>query len=165
MNFSIGDMAVYPGRGVGEITSIEARSLGGSDQDFYIMKLNSSKKDPTATVMVATAAAERVGLRQVISRRVAKSVFDELKKTEISVTTQPWNRRFREYTEMLHSGSPIKVAKVLRDLSRIRQEKGELSYGERQLMDKARNLLISELALARKTDEEKVAKSIDTILA
>ena len=165
MTFSIGDMAVYPGRGVGKITSIEQRFLGGSDKHFYIMKIATSKTDPQATVMVATDAVDRVGLRQVISRKVSTSVLDELKKAEIAVTTQPWNRRFREYTEMLHSGSPIKVAKVLRDLSRIRQEKGELSYGERQLMDKARNLLIAELALARKTDELKVAKSIDSILA
>ena len=164
MSFSVGDMAVYPGRGVGEITSIEQRQLGGSNKDFYVMKITTNK-DPKATVMVATDAVDRVGLRQVISRRVAKSVIDELKKDEIAVTSQPWNRRFREYTEMLHSGSPIKVAKVLRDLSRVRQEKGELSYGERQLMEKAKNLLIAELALAKKTNEDKVAKAIDTILS
>ncbi|MEZ4287032.1 MAG: CarD family transcriptional regulator [Polyangiales bacterium] len=165
MTFIVGDKAVYPGRGVGEITAIEQRALGGSNKDFYILRMNAGKTDPNAKVMVATDAVERVGLRQVISKTDANRVMKELKKDEVAVTSQPWNRRFREYTDMLHSGSPIKVAKVLRDLSRVRQEKGELSYGERQLMDKAKSLLVTEIALAKQASEEKVAEDIDTILA
>ncbi len=165
MAFAVGDKAVHPAHGVGEITAIEERRLGAGIKNFYILKIASTKADGKPdTVMVATDAVDRVGLRSVISRRTAKNVIDELKKNEIAVTSQPWNRRFREYTEMLNSGSPLKVAKVLRDLSRVRIEKGELSYGERKLMEQARNLLITELALARKVKEETVAKDIDSIL-
>jgi CarD family transcriptional regulator len=99
-----------------------------------------------------------------MSRRAAKSVLDELRKNEMAVTSQPWNRRYREYTEMLKSGSPIEVAKVLRDLARVRADKGELSYGEKKLMEQARNLLITELALARRVREETIERDIDRIL-
>ena len=78
----------------------------------------------------------------------------------MAVTSQPWNRRYREYTEMLKSGSPIKVAKVLRDLSKVRGDKGELSYGEKKLMEQARKLLITELALARRVREETIERDL-----
>jgi CarD family transcriptional regulator len=99
----------------------------------------------------------------VISRKDAKKVVEILKADEVAVTSQPWNRRYREYTEMLKSGSPFEVAKVLRDLYRLRSDK-ELSFGERQLLDKARSLLITELALARRCKEQTVESEIQGIL-
>lgn len=161
MSFSIGDKAVHPAHGVGEITQIEARTIGTNKIDFYILKLVNGK---TGTIRVALDAVDRVGLRQVMSRRAAKTVLDELRKDEMAVTSQPWNRRYREYTEMLKSGSPIEVAKVLRDLSKVRSDKGELSYGEKKLMEQARKLLITEMALARRVREETIERDIDKIL-
>jgi CarD family transcriptional regulator len=161
MSFSVGDKAVHPAHGVGEITQIEERLIGSDKIDFYILKLLNGK---AGTIRVALNAVDRVGLRQVMSRSAAKTVLDELKKDEMAVTSQPWNRRYREYTELLKSGSPIKVAKVLRDLSKVRSDKGELSYGEKKLMEQARKLLISELALARRVREETIERDIDKIL-
>ncbi len=159
MEFKIGDKAVHPAHGVGEVTAIEKKSIAGSDKRFYILKI----ADTGMTVMVPTDGVERLGLRTVISKREAGKVMRELKKDEVAVTSQPWNRRYREYTEMLKSGSPIEVARVLRDLSRLRSDK-ELSFGERRLLEQARNLLVAELALAKEVDEAKVAKDIDKIL-
>ena len=161
MSFSIGDKAVHPAHGVGEITQIEERLIGSDKIDFYILKLLNGK---SGTIRVALNAVDRVGLRQVMSRSAAKTVLAELKKDGMAVTSQPWNRRYREYTEMLKSGSPIKVAKVLRDLSKVRAEKGELSYGEKKLMEQARKLLITELALARRVREETIERDLEAIL-
>ncbi len=161
MSFSVGDKAVHPAHGVAEITKIEKRVIGTDNVDFYILKLVNGK---AGTIRVAMNAVDRVGLRQVMSRRAAKTVLDELKKDEMAVTSQPWNRRYREYTEMLKSGSPVKAAKVRRDLSKVRAEKGELSYGEKKLMEQARQLLITELALARRVREETIERDIDKIL-
>ncbi|MEM9073693.1 MAG: CarD family transcriptional regulator [Myxococcota bacterium] len=159
MEFNIGDKAVHPAHGVGEVTAIEKKSIAGTDKRFYILKI----VDSGMTVMVPTDGVKRLGLREVISKREAKKVMDELKKDEVAVTSQPWNRRYREYTEMLKSGSPIEVARVLRDLSRLRSDK-ELSFGERRLLEQARNLLVTELALAKAVKEEKINKDIDKIL-
>jgi CarD family transcriptional regulator len=112
--------------------------------------------------MIPTETASSTGLRNIISRKEAKEVMTILKSDEIAVKTQPWNRRYREYMEMLKSGSTTEVAKVLRDLYRLRGEK-DLSFGERRLLDTARNLLVSELALALSSSEEEMDKEIHGI--
>ena len=95
-------------------------------------------------------------------RKQAKEVIEILKSDQVAVTTQPWNRRYREYMEMLKSGSPFEVAKVLRDLFRLKGDK-DLSFGERRLLDTARVLLVSELALAFNQDEATVESQIQQI--
>lgn len=151
MKFNIGDMAVHPARGVGEVIRIEEKNIGGNKAEFYILQIVGT----SMTMMVPVDGVERAGMRNVIGKREASKVMSELKKDEVAVTSQPWNRRLREYTEKLQSGSPIEVARVLRDISRLRDEK-ELSFGERGLLEKARDLLVNELALAKDKPREKV---------
>ncbi|MCK9459335.1 MAG: CarD family transcriptional regulator [Proteobacteria bacterium] len=158
--FKIGDKAVYPAHGVGEVTDIQTRSLGGKERSFYILKvLENGMK-----IMVPTETAAAAGLRPVISRKDAKKVLDILKSDDVAVKTQPWNRRYREYMEMLKSGSPFEVAKVLRDLYRLKSDK-DLSFGERRLLDTARSLLVTELGLSLGKKEETVEKDIQTMFA
>lgn len=160
MEFKVGDKSVHPHHGVGEVTAIEAKEIAGQKKNFYILKI----VDSGMKVMVATDAAQRLGLRKVISRNEAKKVLDVLREKKIAVTSQPWNRRYREYIEMLNSGSPFEVAKVLRDLSLLKTDK-ELSFGERGLLDKAKSLLVTELAVARRCKEERVQDEIEQILS
>lgn len=160
MEFKVGDKSVHPHHGVGEVTAIEAKEIAGQKKNFYILKI----VDSGMKVMVATDAAARLGLRKVISRNEAKKVLDVLREKKIAVTSQPWNRRYREYIEMLNSGSPFEVAKVLRDLSLLKSDK-ELSFGERGLLDKAKSLLVTELAVARRCKEERVQDEIEQILS
>jgi CarD family transcriptional regulator len=158
--FKVGDKAVHPAHGVGEVTHIEIREIAGSQRSFYILKI----LDTGMKVMVPTDGVERAGLRGVISKKDAARVIDILKSNEVAVSSQPWNRRQREYMDMLKSGSPFEVAKVLRDLSRLKGEK-DLSFGERRLLDQARSLLITELALARKVKEARVEAEVQAILS
>ncbi|MEM6958867.1 MAG: CarD family transcriptional regulator [Myxococcota bacterium] len=159
MKFEVGDMAVHPARGVGEVIRIESKRIGGQESRFYILQIVGS----SMTMMVPVDGVDRAGMRRVISKREASKVIGELKKDEVAVTSQPWNRRHREYTEKLQSGSPIEVARVLRDISRLRGEK-ELSFGERGLLEKARDLLANELALAKGVTREKVLKDFEKAL-
>ncbi|MCA9600715.1 MAG: CarD family transcriptional regulator, partial [Myxococcales bacterium] len=153
MTFKVGERAVHPSHGVGVVTHIEIRDIGGSNKEFYV--LETTDRGRASKVLVATEAAERIGLRKIITLKDAKRVYDVLKATDVAVKAQPWNRRQREYTKMLNSGSPFEVAKVLRDLSRIRGSK-ELSLGERRLLEHAQSLVVTELAIAQKTTEERV---------
>lgn len=159
-NFKVGDKAVHPKHGVGEVTQIESREIAGKKASFYVLKV----LDTGMKLMVPTETADRVGLRTVISKKDATKVLEILKSTDVAVTAQPWNRRQREYTEMLMSGSPFQVAKVLRDLSRLKGGK-DLSFGERRLLDQARSLLVTEMALARKVKEDHIQKEILGIFA
>lgn len=159
MDFKIGDKAVHPAHGVGEVTRIDTKSIGGREQSFYVLRIEASE----STVMVPTGNISSSGLRPIISKSEAKEVIDELKRDDVAVTSQPWNRRYREYTDLLNSGSPIEVAKVLRDLSRLRETK-DLSFGERRLLEQARELIVKELAIAKEVNEDRVVKDLEKIL-
>jgi CarD family transcriptional regulator len=159
-SFKAGDKAVYPAHGVGEVVGIETREIAAEKRMFYILKII----DSGMKIMVPIEKAASVGLRGVITRKEAEEVMGVLKGNGVAVESQPWNRRYREYMEMLKSGSPFEVAKVLRDLSRLKFGK-DLSFGERRLLDQARTLLVKELALARRVSERVVEKEIGTIFA
>lgn len=157
--FEVGDNAVYPAHGVARIMGIESREIAGQKKEFYILKI----LDTEMKLMIPTDGAHRAGLRDVISKKEAKQVLEILKDPTVAVTAQPWNKRYREYTEMLSSGSAFEVAKVLRDLHRVKTEK-ELSFSERRLLEQARSLVVTELSLARNCAVEKVEKEIAAAL-
>lgn len=156
--FATGDMAVYPSHGVGRIEDVGMQTVGGIDQSFYILKII----DNDMTIMIPTATSDNVGLRPIISRNEVKKVVDILKDRDIKISAQTWNRRYRDYMEKIKTGSAFEVAVVLRDLLLLKGDK-DLSYGERKMMDTAKSLLIKELSLAKKVDEEKMEKQIDKL--
>jgi len=160
VTFKVGDKAVHPSHGVGEVTAIEQRDIGGSKQTFYVLRI----LDNGMKVMVPTTAAQQVGLRGIMSEKEAAAILTTMKAREVAVDVQPWSRRFRVYTEMIKSGSPIEVAKVLRDMNRLKFDK-DLSFGERRLLDQAKSLLLKELAFAKKKTEAEMAEEIRKIFS
>lgn len=159
--FKVGDMAVYPAHGVGKVMGIEHKEIAGSKTQFYILKI----VDSGMTIMVPTTNVRHVGLREVISSDEVDAVYEILKEQgEYTITEQTWNRRYREYMDKIKTGSVYEIAEVLRDLSMLRFEK-ELSFGERKMLDTARNLIIKELAIAQDVDESEVADELDTIFS
>jgi CarD family transcriptional regulator len=160
VDFKVGDKAVHPAHGVGEVTAIEQREIGGNKQMFYVLRI----LDNGMKVMVPTGATSQVGLRGIMSSKEADEILTTMRAREVAVDVQPWSRRFRVYTEMIKSGSPIEVAKVLRDMNRLKFDK-DLSFGERRLLDQARSLLLKELALAKKKSEAELAEEIRSIFS
>jgi CarD family transcriptional regulator len=158
--FEVGDMAVHPAHGVGEVTGIERRDLGGSVNLFYVLRM----LETGLKVMVPVRATAHVGLRRIMSKKEADQVLGILQAPEVAVDVQPWNRRFRAYTEMLKSGSPYEIAKVLRDMTRLKLDK-DLSFGERRLLDQAKSLLVKELALAKQMQPGAMEGEISQILS
>ncbi len=159
-DFKIGDKAVHPAHGLAEVTAIETRDFGGTNAVYYILRI----LDNGMKVMVPISAATQVGLRYAMSGAEANAVLTTLRAREVAVDLQPWSRRFRAYTEMLKSGSPHEVAKVLRDMHRLRFDK-DLSFGERRLLDQAKSLLMKELALAKQVTEAQLAAEVTEIFA
>jgi CarD family transcriptional regulator len=116
------------------------------------------------TIMIPTDNVTSVGLRPVIGREMVAKVYRILRTKKIEVDQQTWNRRYREYTEKIKTGSVIEIAKVLRDLFVIKADK-ELSFGERKMLDTARNLLVKELSIASADPEEKIIQDLKNIFA
>ena len=156
----MGDRAVYPAHGVAEIVAIESKEIAGTRKDFYVLKVVHSEMK----LMIPCDGAERAGLRNVVNLETAEEVFDVLRANDVAVKPGPWNRRFREYTELVNSGSLVEVAKVFRDLWRIRPDR-ELSYGERRLLEQSKSLLVAELALVRSMDLPAMESALEGAVA
>ena len=156
--FEVGDKAVYPGHGVGIIEAIETKEILGKNQIFYILRI----LDNEMTIMIPRDNVEAVRLRGVIRKFEVPKVIHILKDRDVTIDNQTWNRRYREYMEKINTGSIYEIAEVLRDLHLLKAEK-ELSFGERKIMDTAKNLLVKELAIARDVKESDVLREIKTI--
>ena len=156
--FIIGDKAVYPSHGVGVIEAIESKKISGREQIFYILRI----VDNGMTIMIPTGNVDVVGLREVIPPLEIPKVFQILKERRVSPDSQTWNRRYREYMEKINGGCIFSIAEVLRDLQMLKSGKN-LSFGERKILDTAKNLLVRELAVARNCKESEILLEIKKI--
>lgn len=156
--FKVGDMAVYPAHGVGEVKSIESREISGSRQLFYVLQII----DNGMKIMVPTTNVNAVGLREIISEDEVKAVYHILKERDVTIDNQTWNRRYREYMDKIKTGSVYEIAEVYRDLCLLKGQK-ELSFGERKMLDTAGNLLVKELAFAEDCEEDEIQENLEEI--
>ncbi len=157
--FSVGDKVVYPMHGAGVIEAIEEREVLGQKQQYYIMRLPVGDMK----VMIPTNSVGTVGLRQVIGETEVDKVFEVLRSAKTKMSTN-WNRRYRANLEKIKSGNIYEVAEVVRNLVLRDREKG-LSTGERKMLDSARQILVSELVLAKGIEEKAANSILDQVLA
>jgi CarD family transcriptional regulator len=157
-NFRVGDKAVYPAQGVAEVMGIESREVSGNQETFYMLRLLDSNR----RIMIPLNKAPTVGLRQVIGSEQVPEVFGLLRTKPVRLSRQNWNRRYRGYIEKLKTGSVFDVAEVLRDLYLLRYQK-PLSFGERRLLDTARELLVKELSVATHGPIDNVQRELEAI--
>jgi CarD family transcriptional regulator len=156
--FKVGDKAVYPAKGVAEVVSIEEKDIAGNRQKFYVLRL----LDTEHKIMVPVANATNIGLRPPISEQEIQDIFEILKEQTITFDHQTWNRRYRGFMDKVRTGSVYDVAEVLRELYRLKAEK-PLSFGERQMLEKTRTLIVKEIAVAQRRSEDDVRAGIEAI--
>jgi CarD family transcriptional regulator len=159
MKFEVGETVVYPHHCAAQIIEVSKKTVRGESQTY--LKLRVAQGD--LIIQVPAANVEMVGVRDVIDKKGVKQVFDVLRAEFVEEPTN-WSRRYKANLEKLASGDVVKVSEVVRDLWRRDQDRG-LSAGEKRMLAKARQILISELALARKVDEEKASAELDKVLA
>jgi CarD family transcriptional regulator len=158
--FKVGDLAVYPAHGVGIIEAIENKDIMGCIQPFYVMKILGNNMK----IMIPQHGAQSVGLRGLITKEEIPRVYDILKERDVTVDKQTWNKRYKEYWEKIKTGSAYEIAKVLRDLLRLKVDK-DLSFGERKMMDTAKNLLVKEISIASNLEEIRIEKDLNAIFS
>ncbi len=158
--FKVGDMAVYPAQGVGVIEAIESRDFMGNRRDYYVMAIMGNGMK----IMIPIDSADDVGLREVILENDIPKIYEILRTKNVPVDKQTWNKRYREYLEKIKTGSVFEIAGVLRDLLILKCDKN-LSFGERKMMDTAKNLLIKEISVVTKMEETKIEQELAVIFA
>jgi CarD family transcriptional regulator len=159
MVFKVGETVVYPHHGAALIEAIETRTIKGEGRKYLVLK--GAQGD--LTVRVPAENAEVVGVRDVVGQDGLDRVFEVLRAPHTEEPTN-WSRRYKANLEKLASGDVNKVAEVVRDLWRREKDRG-LSAGEKRMLAKARQILVSELALAEGTDEERAEILLDEVLA
>src|SRR5213082_2655454 len=159
MVFNVGETVVYPHHGAATIEAIESRVIKGEPKTYLVLKVAQGD----LTVRVPADNAEYVGVRDVVGQDGLERVFGILKAPHTEEPTN-WSRRYKANVEKIASGDVIKVAEVVRDLWRRDRDRG-LSAGEKRMLAKARQILVSELALAEATNEDKADAILDEVLA
>jgi CarD family transcriptional regulator len=157
--FDVGDKVVYPHHGAAVVEKREKKKAFGEERDYLVLRLAYGE----LTLMVPADNTEEVGLREVINDEEVEEVFAVLRKKEARMPTN-WSRRFKNHVEKLKSGDIYQVAEVVRNLSLREKDKG-LSAGEKRMLAKARQILISELTFAINVDEDEAQRRLDEALA
>ena len=152
--FNVGDKIVYPMHGAGVIDAIEEKDILGEKQSYYILKMPGEVK-----VMIPTAKAESVGVRNIIDKSSADEVLGVLEQDETAMDKN-WNKRYRDNMDKMKSGDIFEVADVVRNLSFKQKEKG-LSTGEKKMLNNAKQILVSELVLAEHATQDEIEQVIE----
>lgn len=158
MTFKKGDTVVHPEHGAAVVQEVRVKEFLGEKRKYLVLRVVYGD----LTVLVPTDSTEQVGLRACVSKTEARKILKTLTEDESS-TAANWSRRFKNNLEKLHSGDPYEVAEVLRNLAIRDREKG-LSAGEKRMITKARQILISELAFATGKSEDEAEAVIDGVL-
>ncbi len=158
MAYNVGDKVVYPHHGAGTVIKKEKRDVLGQKREYLTIQILHNDM----TVMVPVDSADKAGLRKVIAKNDVDEVIAVLQQDETKMPKN-WNRRFKHNREKIKTGDIFELAEVVRNLSIREAEKG-LSTGEKQMFNRAKKILASELMYARGLDETEADKFLDTVL-
>ena len=156
--FKVGDMVVYPKHGVGEVKLISTMEIHKMKTKFYTIQMEQGK----LLIRVPLEKQNEVGLRKISSKKKIEEIYDTLKQKP-KIRKIMWSRRAQEFDAKIHSGDPIKIGEVIRDLFR-KNNQPEQSYSERQMYQIALERLAREVAAKEKTDYFTATEKIENIL-
>lgn len=154
--FKIGEYAVCPGHGVGQVIDIQQREHGSETKYFYIIKVIANGM----TVMVPTDSKN--GARPLADEGEISKVFTVLGDHDVEVDNSTWNRRYREYMTKVKTGSLVEIAEVLRALFLLKSKKN-LSFGEKKMLDQCRDLISQEISLSKARDKKDIDGEIHSL--
>ncbi len=149
-DFHIGDRVVYPNHGVGIVEQIGSRTLGQQVERYYLLNIKSSN----LKVTIPFHSVETVGLRRLVKNGEIQKILDYLSDGD-GDSAADWKDRFKENSDRMRTGSLLEVAAVLKSLLVLKESKS-LSFREKKMLERARYLLVSELAMARNCEEANI---------
>ncbi|HTK27196.1 MAG TPA: CarD family transcriptional regulator [Pyrinomonadaceae bacterium] len=154
MELSIGQKVAYPNQGVCTVEEILNKDICGNCLPFYSLRV----LNDNSLIFVPVNNAESVGIRPIISSRQCKRLIRDLEEDFENISGD-WKIRSREFTEKLQSGSVFEAADVLKKLTFLSHEK-KLSFREQTLLEKAKFLIVSEIATVDLVEADTIAPQI-----
>lgn len=138
--FKIGDRIIYPNQGLAVIEGIQQERLYGEEFNFYRVRILSNK----TLVLVPSGNTEEMGIRKLMSEDAVEEIFRYLKKHQVDVSAD-WKGRYKEHINLMRSGTIFDMACVLKSLYYLSLTK-TLSFREKKMLEKAKELLVSEIS-------------------
>jgi CarD family transcriptional regulator len=157
--FKVGQKVVYPNHGIAIIEQINNHHINGESSEFYLLRLQSTN----STVMVPVRNASDIGLRSPIGSKQCNELLKVLSE-DLLMPEMDWKNRFKDFSDRMRSGDLFLIAEVLKTLTYLNQLK-PLSFREKRMLEKARQLVISELASVGGVAEAKVEPKVDAALS
>ncbi|MDD8025217.1 MAG: CarD family transcriptional regulator [Acidobacteriota bacterium] len=158
-SFKIGDRVIYPNQGLGVIEDVQDQAYDGERFHIYCLRIKANN----TLVMVPAASAEEMGIRKLINERTVKEIFDYLRKGAIEVSMN-WKGRYKEHINLMKSGTIFDMVAVLKSLYYLSLIK-PLSFREKKMMEKAKELIISEIAAASSLTADQIDRKITLTLS
>ncbi len=149
MHFQVGERVVYPNHGVGVIESVSKTEFTHGCQEFYHLRIQATN----SLVMIPIANAQNIGIRRTIRKDDIPQIFKMLGK-EFKELDNDWKERFKDNCDRMRTGDIFEVAEVVKNLVYLNHQK-PLSFREKRLLDRARQILVCEIATVghKKTPE------------
>lgn len=158
MEFQVGEKVIYPNHGIGVVESIQTRPVPGGKISLYQLRILAND----SRVWVPQQNADGVGLRPVIRPSEVRKIFTLLGDGKIDQVAN-WKGRFKENSDKMRTGSLFEVAVVLKGLTYIARKKA-LSFREKRMLERAKFLLISEIAEAEEKSRTAIEERVDKAL-
>ena len=156
-DFKAKDYVVYPKHGVGQILSINTKTIGGIEVQCYDIKF---EKDKAMGLLPINKQSHLRPLSTV--NQINKSI--SILKGKPKIKRSMWSRRAQEYEQKITSGKIYDLAEVVRDLNKGDDLMVDQSYSERQLFEKAYERILSEFQIVLNLSYDDIQKKLNKAL-
>ncbi|RFU61308.1 CarD family transcriptional regulator [Peribacillus glennii] len=156
--FQIGDKIIYPMHGAGVIEGIEEKEIQGQTQKYYVIKILMNNMQ----VLIPIKNVTNLRIRSVENKISMENVLDIVHQGE-SDRSLSWKQRYQINSDKMRTGKLQEGAEVVRDLTRIQNEK-TLNSSEKQMLQNAKKILVGELGLIRGITEVQATDLLKTII-
>ncbi|MBM3297976.1 MAG: hypothetical protein FJY83_10325 [Candidatus Aminicenantes bacterium] len=158
-SLKVGDKVIYPNQGLGVVEAVQHEAINGERYKVYHMRLFSNN----TLIMISSSSASELGIRRPVSEDCIRNIFDMIRKGGVEVTKN-WKGRYKEHVNMMKTGSLADLVSVLKGLYYLSLIK-PLSFREKKMMERARDLIVSELSQACSLSPEEIDKRIQKSLS
>lgn len=141
-SLKIGDKVIYPNQGLGVIEEIHEEAYNGERFTVYNLRIICNN----TLVTVPSATALELGIRRPMSEENVRKIYQFMGNGDVDVTTD-WKGRYKEHLNLMKSGTLFDMATVLKSLYYLSLQK-PLSFREKKMMEKAKELIVSEISVA-----------------
>jgi len=156
LKFKINETVVEPTLGICTVEGVKRMTIDGKMEDYYVFQSGNAR------VMVPRDAVEKRGIRKPMTKEEVRKIMNLL-KVPVSPSREDAKMQYMGYREIMKSGDPVRITKLLRELYTLEQS-DELKGKEREIMEQAKKFLVDEITYIKGASKTAVSEQINESL-